>query len=247
MIRVAFMLFIAVQGLLVGLDCYDLRQAGRDGATDGWPPLRTIVFLFMTGGVFLSLQLLGSWIVPGADELLEGCRLLLTRAFGAQPAGEPTGWTLVWLGAVVFYTAGFWDYVVHRAFSHSRWFWFTHEYHHLPRKVSVIMPGILVRPFAFIPGCLTTLGNGTDTVHAVSDYGPAAVELATDFAGDAADCGHPYRQPFVVLAAPATRASCLEVLAGDHTTRACAAPCGQLAMQLWQLHDGLGPNVPNVS
>ena len=70
------------------------------------------------------------------------------------------------LGVTLFYVAGLWDYFVHRYFSHSRWFWITHEYHHLPRQVTILMPGILVRPFGFIPVTLSTVATAA-TIYAI--------------------------------------------------------------------------------
>jgi len=76
----------------------------------------------------------------------------------------PLGWlsiTLVFITLVAtFYFSGLVDYVIHRWFSHSRWFWFTHEYHHIPSIVSNWMPGIVARPFSIIsvaPQILLTL------------------------------------------------------------------------------------------
>jgi sterol desaturase/sphingolipid hydroxylase (fatty acid hydroxylase superfamily) len=46
--------------------------------------------------------------------------------------------------------AGFFDYAWHRWFSHHRYFWFTHEYHHLPSEVFVGMPGLATRPFVVV-------------------------------------------------------------------------------------------------
>ena len=60
---------------------------------------------------------------------------------------------------VLFYIAGLWDYLVHRFFSHSRRFFFTHEYHHLPSEVNLAMPGMAARPFAVIASFPATLAT----------------------------------------------------------------------------------------
>ncbi len=52
------------------------------------------------------------------------------------------------VAVALFHLAGLVDYAWHRCFSHHRWFWFTHESHHLPSQVFVGMPGLGVRPFA---------------------------------------------------------------------------------------------------
>jgi sterol desaturase/sphingolipid hydroxylase (fatty acid hydroxylase superfamily) len=75
------------------------------------------------------------------------------------------------LAVAVFYIAGFWDYWVHRVFSHSRWFWFTHEYHHLPNRVTVFMPGIFARPFAFVPAFLSSVAVAATCYPALAAVG----------------------------------------------------------------------------
>jgi len=52
------------------------------------------------------------------------------------------------VAVALFHLSGLVDYAWHRCFSHHRWFWFTHESHHLPSQVFVGMPGLGVRPFA---------------------------------------------------------------------------------------------------
>lgn len=57
---------------------------------------------------------------------------------------------LVIVLVVTYYFAGLIDYSVHRLFSHSKMFFWTHEYHHVPRVVALGMPGIAVRPFSIL-------------------------------------------------------------------------------------------------
>ncbi len=75
------------------------------------------------------------------------------------------------MSVVAFFVAGFWDYLVHRCLSHSRWLWFTHEYHHLPRQIFTAMPGILVRPFAAIPALLTVTATSITMYALLSVFG----------------------------------------------------------------------------
>ena len=83
----------------------------------------------------------------------------------------------------MFYVAGLWDYLVHRWFSHSRWFWFTHEYHHLPRQVTILMPGILVRPFGYWLYDTYAINSGFIRVCTRKQYEQAGAEaVATDYA-----------------------------------------------------------------
>ena len=149
--------FVLLQGLIFALDIWALRRDGKP--TGGRPPFSTVAFVSLVIGVFLAVQFGGAALVPGAEEIFDFLRGLTAND---QAAAEST-FSLVQqilLSVSLYYVVGFWDYVVHRFFSHSRWFWPTHEYHHLPSELSVVMPGILGRPFAFIPGFLATLATG---------------------------------------------------------------------------------------
>jgi sterol desaturase/sphingolipid hydroxylase (fatty acid hydroxylase superfamily) len=118
------------------------------------------MFLVAVTLLFLAVQFGGGWFVPGTWDLLDFTRSIYDRSQRHSMPGAPPAVAAVVLAVIVFYVAGFWDYIVHRGFSHSHWFWFTHEYHHLPRQVSVLMPGILARPFAFVPTAISTLATG---------------------------------------------------------------------------------------
>lgn len=63
------------------------------------------------------------------------------------------------------YVGGLVDYLVHRFVSHSRVLFFTHEYHHLPSEVFLLMPGLAARPFAIVASFPVTL------ITAASAYG----------------------------------------------------------------------------
>ena len=135
-----------IQLLFLGLDLAD-RHATRDDRYEG-ERLRPRAFAFLAGVivVFLAIQVAGMALVPRLDGLIEGLRQRV--APGSTPAPAPTGLTLVLVSVALFHLAGFVDYAWHRWFSHHRWFWFTHESHHLPNQVFVGMPGLGVRPFA---------------------------------------------------------------------------------------------------
>jgi len=146
-------------GLLVVLEVSDLRRSAAraaPGSRLGWP---AIAFLAAVAAVYCGLEAAVTWVGPHPSQILESCRLVVAGISSAPAAGSPSPVAECELGIIVFYLAGFWDYVVHRGFSHSRWFWFTHEYHHLPRQVCLFMPGILGRPFAAIPSALTVGGT----------------------------------------------------------------------------------------
>jgi sterol desaturase/sphingolipid hydroxylase (fatty acid hydroxylase superfamily) len=107
--------------------------------------------LLVVIGVFSILQYGGLFLVPGLGELLGSVRTLFGRVLD-RPMSEGLieGQWLILVSIVAFYVSGLCDYGIHRFVSHSRYLWFTHEYHHLPRKVSVVMPGIAGRPFAVV-------------------------------------------------------------------------------------------------
>jgi sterol desaturase/sphingolipid hydroxylase (fatty acid hydroxylase superfamily) len=161
-----------VLALLLFADLWDVfhpakaQHAGpgndRDGSRLRWP---AVVFAAGVIIVFLALELAGNFLLPGPLQILDTARRAANRELGSVDAARPTVAVSLLLSVVLFYVAGFFDYVVHRWFSHSRWFWYTHEYHHLPRFVSVLAPGILGRPFAFIPGALAMTATAA-TVYA---------------------------------------------------------------------------------
>ena len=152
--------FIGIQVLLVLLDLTEGHLSGRTrfGEHLRW---KTIGFLLIVTLVFFSLHCLGLALIPKTEELFARLRdLFRGLQKGGAEAESLTGPAVFIVASLLFYIAGFWDYVTHRYFSHSRWFWYTHEYHHLPNQVSVLMPGISFRPFVAVPSFLTTLMTG---------------------------------------------------------------------------------------
>ena len=151
--------FIALQSLLLLLDLWETRRQSKLENDPEGVRATTVVFLIVILAVYLGLQLCGSRLVPSPEELLESVRQASDAWQGRRSAAPLSGVASIVMGVVLFYTAGFWDHWIHRCFSHSRIFWITHEYHHLPRQVTVWMPGILARPFGFIPVALSTLAT----------------------------------------------------------------------------------------
>jgi sterol desaturase/sphingolipid hydroxylase (fatty acid hydroxylase superfamily) len=140
--------FVAIPLGFSALDLVERRRSRRRRGSDG-PPFKTLLFLFTVFAVYLALQSGGFLLIPKAESMTEQFAALYGAGPGRLETGSPApGILLTVLVVLLFYLAGLWDYLVHRFVSHHRWFWFTHEYHHLPSQVCVFMPGILVRPFA---------------------------------------------------------------------------------------------------
>ena len=131
------------------------KEANTSNLTELVPGLITILV------VYGAIQYLLFYYFPSVEVLsveIQG----LVPAYGSEYLSA--GWLSVSLTVAVlvatFYFSGLVDYVIHRWLSHSKWFWFTHEYHHIPSIVSNWMPGILVRPFSIVsvaPQILLTL------------------------------------------------------------------------------------------
>ena len=150
MSTIAFVLLaIGIQGAFVLLDLLEWHR-GRD-RRDATPPEGVGAWLFLLAliGVFFALQYGGYSLVPRTRDLLVTMRAGVARWFNLNLTDAPMDVrAALFVSVAAFYISGLWDYLLHRFFSHSRWFFFTHEYHHLPRQVSCLMPGIAGRPFA---------------------------------------------------------------------------------------------------
>jgi sterol desaturase/sphingolipid hydroxylase (fatty acid hydroxylase superfamily) len=146
--------FVVVETGLLALDVVDLRRRRRAPGAGPFA-FSAFAFLVLVTSVFFAIQWTGSCLVPSQAELFGRTREWIA-GLSHQPLAESplSGWPLLVVATVVFYVAGLCDYATHRLFSHSRWFWFTHEYHHLPKEINVLMPGILTRPFGFVPVAL---------------------------------------------------------------------------------------------
>jgi len=143
--------------LLDLIEWYRGRQRDDDA-----PPEGPGAWLFLLGliAIFFALQYGGYSLVPRTGDLLIDLRAGAARWFGLDLTNTPMGWqSVVFISVVAFYVSGLWDYLIHRFFSHSRWFFFTHEYHHLPRQVTCLMPGIAGRPFAVFAVFPTVAGS----------------------------------------------------------------------------------------
>lgn len=136
-----------VQTLFVGLDFADRYRTRHDRYAGERLRPEAAAFFIGIGALFLLVELAGMALVPRIDLLVEWVRVRI----GAPNVGpSPRGAALLVTSIALFYLAGFFDYAWHRWFSHHRYFWFTHEYHHLPSEVFVGMPGLATRPFVVV-------------------------------------------------------------------------------------------------
>lgn len=144
----AHILFLSFSfaAVLVAVDFFlDYKEAKTGKLTELIPGLITIIVVY---GV---IQYLLFYSFPSIE-------VLSIEMKGLVPDSNLNylsfGWLSISITVVIliatFYFSGLVDYVIHRWFSHSRWFWFTHEYHHIPSIVSNWMPGIVVRPFSIV-------------------------------------------------------------------------------------------------
>jgi sterol desaturase/sphingolipid hydroxylase (fatty acid hydroxylase superfamily) len=142
---------LGMQVFFFALDLAD-RHLTREGRYEGQSlKPRTVLFIVVVLAVYFAIQYGGLALVPQPDELLVTIGASLGAWLGRPPAPETIEGPWLWIMiAVAFYLSGLWDYLTHRFVSHSRWLWFTHEYHHLPNQVFVAMPGLAGRPFAVV-------------------------------------------------------------------------------------------------
>lgn len=153
-------LLIAVPLVFAVLDLAEGYHARRQAHSAG-PGIATVSFLVGVLLVYGLLQWAGFAAVPGLETLLRHGREAFRPWLGSVSTGQPLHpLGLFLLVSLMFYVSGLWDYLLHRFVSHSRWLWFTHEYHHLPNRVFVLAPGVAARPFAVVstfPVALATL------------------------------------------------------------------------------------------
>lgn len=151
---------LGIQGFFFLIDLID-RHLTRDRRYDRQPlKLRTVLFMAAVLAVYFFVQYGGFALVPDTDVLLVALGQSWGHVLGRPPTEEtirgPWLWAMV---AAAFYLSGLCDYLMHRFVSHSRWLWFTHEYHHLPNQVFVGMPGVAARPFAVVTTFPVTVGT----------------------------------------------------------------------------------------
>ena len=157
--RTFLVALLTIFATFVLLDAIELRR-------DAWresqerPSREALVFLVIMCALYGVIQFGGLSMVPSTERMMAAIRSALAGWLGRPDSADPIrGVWLAVLSIVLFYASGLWDYLLHRFFSHSRRFFFTHEYHHLPRQVNVIMPGLAMRPFVVITAFPATVAT----------------------------------------------------------------------------------------
>lgn len=147
--RLLILIVVCGQLLLLGLDIWERFFSVRRRYAPGTLRSRTIFFIAVVTLAYGALQVLGMQLVPGVSALIS-VSALPSLAANPTVVAEPGPVAYLFLVVAAFYVLGLCDYLVHRFLSHSRYLWFTHESHHLVSDVSAFMPGIFVRPYAFV-------------------------------------------------------------------------------------------------
>ena len=171
-------LVLGGQVVLIVLDLLDSRRHRAEiyGSTRLTAP--AVAFLGATILIYGGLQIAGLSLAPTGEELLASAQSLLLRGAEGSETTPPSAALALAIGLVGLYAGGFWDYVVHRFVNHSRALWFTHEYHHLPTRVAVYMPGICVRPLAVVAVLPATAATILTVCLLLRAAGLQGVELA---------------------------------------------------------------------
>jgi sterol desaturase/sphingolipid hydroxylase (fatty acid hydroxylase superfamily) len=182
---------LTAQAVFIALDAW------QEWKNAGFASIRSLFraqgtpLLFLAGiwaGYFLVQASIAA-VLPSGPGTLQWFAERVGLGASAPASGKLSWIETAGLGVSVFFVAGFWDYAIHRWFSHSKPFWFTHENHHLPRIVNNAMPGISVRPLAGFASFLTLCGTTAMTfcvlrlfplpyVGAFSEALPAAMFVA---------------------------------------------------------------------
>jgi sterol desaturase/sphingolipid hydroxylase (fatty acid hydroxylase superfamily) len=120
----------------------------------------TFFFLLAMSVLFLAVQVGLSLLFPQIPAIAAWCQERLASWTGEATTAAPVmGWRLAVVVVATFYVGGLIDYLTHRFFNHSGTFWWTHEYHHLPNEVFVILPGLMIRPFAAFSSVMVALAT----------------------------------------------------------------------------------------
>lgn len=157
MIKSIVLSFFITQVIFTVLDLAVLYRQKKTTGSFEWADYKeSVLFIFGIWLVYLLVQTAGAGLLPGVNTFKDHFFQWL------QIPGEgDSRWTwkvtlmLLWS----FHVIGFFDFATHRWILHKKYFWFFHEYHHLPKMVFNGMPGISVRPYAFLATLLTYVGS----------------------------------------------------------------------------------------
>ena len=158
--KLFLILIISTQALFLGLDLLNVYRLKSDKVAQEPLKFSSILFLLAVICVYGVIQFGGLALIPKTEVMIEwfGHIIPPVNILDVSRTELPLAiWIL--LGIFTFYVSGFWDYIIHRFLSHSRSLFFTHEYHHLPNRLFLALPGLSVRPFVFIAIFPATLGT----------------------------------------------------------------------------------------
>jgi sterol desaturase/sphingolipid hydroxylase (fatty acid hydroxylase superfamily) len=141
-------LFIGSQAVVVLMDLRRGTDRPSSWASRGFLLGVLIVYFAIQGGL--------GRLAPGPQQVVDA---VVVRLAPGAARGEPAGWALALAFVAGLYVGGLVDYLVHRFLSHSRALFFTHEYHHLPSEVMLLMPGLAARPFAVVATLPVTIAT----------------------------------------------------------------------------------------
>jgi sterol desaturase/sphingolipid hydroxylase (fatty acid hydroxylase superfamily) len=162
--HVFVVVLVGSQALLVGLDVLDRFLPAHEPRPAGRASPRAIGFLALVLVAYFAIQLSLARLLPDAAAVVARVGAALGGTAGHAALGP-----LLIAVAVGLYAGGLVDYLMHRFVSHHRLLFFTHEYHHVPSEVFLLMPGLAARPFAILASFPTTVAT------AVSAYGTLAL------------------------------------------------------------------------
>lgn len=166
-------LFLGVQLLFLGLDLLDRYLPEHEPRPKGSASPLTLVFMLGVLAVYFALQVGLMSRVPRPDQVVAD----LAASLGGTSTPVPPGPLLLAVLAGLYF-GGLVDYLVHRFFSHHRWFFFSHEYHHLPSEVFLLMPGLAARPFAVVSTFPVTVATAASAYGTLALSGHATTDLA---------------------------------------------------------------------
>lgn len=152
-------LTISTQAVFLVTDMIYARMVSADEKREKLK-LRSILFIGLFIIIYGIIQFGGLSLIPKTEILINWMRNVTPdwNLFNWNSNDfSLVGWLI--LGTFAFYMSGFWDYSVHRFMSHSKALFFTHEYHHLPNRMILALPGLSVRPFVVFAVFPATLGT----------------------------------------------------------------------------------------